>query len=96
MIQSLRDRSPLLPSTDTLDRLGLAARSAVGRWAYAALLGGISDEQLKVYDQLLIVVPAIGQTRFEWLRETAVEGSSAFGPFDEHLIPQPAFEKNQE
>jgi hypothetical protein len=46
IIQSLRDRSALLPSVDTLDRIGLGGRTIARRRATAAILDGISIEQL--------------------------------------------------
>jgi len=71
MIQSLRDRSALLPSADTLDRIGLGGRTIARRRANAAILDGISIEKLTAIDNLLVLDSVIGQTRFGWLRETA-------------------------
>ncbi len=77
MIQALRDRSALLSSTDTIDRIGRAGRSIARRRANAALLDGLATEQLAAFDNLLVLDSVIGQTRFGWLRETAEAPGSA-------------------
>ena len=54
--------------TDTLDRIGRAARVVARRRMEASLLDGFTSERLATLDGLLIVDPAIRQTRFAWLR----------------------------
>ena len=71
IIAALRDRHVLLPAPDTIERLGLAARSIARRRAEAALISDLSAEKLQMLDGLLKVDPAIGQTRFHWLRSAA-------------------------
>ncbi|SEE77698.1 Transposase and inactivated derivatives, TnpA family [Rhizobiales bacterium GAS191] len=68
MIAALRERQALLPAVDTLDRIGRAARAMARRRMQAALLNGLGPEQVGMLDSLLFVDPAIGMTRFAWLR----------------------------
>ena len=71
IVAALRDRRVLLPAPDTIERLGLAARSIARRRAEAALISDLSSERLQMIDGLLNVDPVIGQTRFHWLRSAA-------------------------
>ncbi len=68
IIAAFRERKTVLPATDTLDRIGRAARVVARRRMEAALLDGFSSEELATFDGLLGVDPAIRQTRFAWLR----------------------------
>jgi TnpA family transposase len=68
IIAAFRERKSVLPATDTLDRIGRAARVVARRRMEAALLDGFSSEELATFDGLLAVDPAIRQTRFAWLR----------------------------
>ncbi len=63
-----RERGSLLPAIDTIERIGLAARAIARRRAERALIEEISVDTLQSLDKLLEVDPAIGQTRFHWLR----------------------------
>lgn len=67
-IAEFRERKLLLPATDTLDRIGRAARVIARRRMEAALLDGLTSEGLATLDGLLTVDPTIRQTRFAWLR----------------------------
>ncbi len=67
-VAAFRERRSVLPATDTLDRIGRAARVVARRRMEAALLGGLTPEGLATLDGLLTVDPAIRQTRFAWLR----------------------------
>jgi hypothetical protein len=58
----------VLPATDTLDRIGRAARVVARRRMEAALLDGLTPGGLAALDGLLAVDPIIRQTRFAWLR----------------------------
>jgi hypothetical protein len=68
IIAAFRERKSVLPATDTLDRIGRAARVVARRRIEAALLDSFSSEELATFDGLLAVDPAIRQTRFAWLR----------------------------
>ncbi|MCV3211472.1 Tn3 family transposase [Mesorhizobium sp. YC-39] len=67
-VSMFRERGSLLPSIDTIERIGLAARAIARRRAERALIEEISVDTLQSLDKLLEVDPAIGQTRFHWLR----------------------------
>ena len=58
----------MLPASDTLDRIGRAARVVARRRMETALLDGLSSEELATFDGLLAVELAIRRTRFAWLR----------------------------
>ncbi len=68
IVSMFRQRGSLLPSIDTIERIGLAARAIARRRAERALIEEISVGTLQSLDKLLEVDPAIGQTRFHWLR----------------------------
>jgi len=67
-VAMFRDHGSLLPSIDTIERIGLAARAIARRRAERTLIEEISVDTLQSLDKLLEVDPAIGQTRFHWLR----------------------------
>jgi hypothetical protein len=68
MIAAFQERKSVLPASDTLDRIGRAARVVARRRMEAALLDGLSSEELATIDGLLAIDPVIRQTRFAWLR----------------------------
>lgn len=68
IVARLRARKVLLPAAETVERIGLAGRALARRRAEAALVAGLPDATLQRLDDLLKVDPAIGQTRFHWLR----------------------------
>ncbi len=68
VVNEYRRRNVLLPSAHAVEKIGLAGRAIARRQAEATLLNGFSEEQLETFDALLKVDPAIGQTRFNWLR----------------------------
>ncbi|MDL7269277.1 Tn3 family transposase [Escherichia coli] len=68
VIAAFRERKALLPSQHAIEKIGIAARAVARRRAESALLSDLDSEKLKTLDALLAVDPAIGQTRFHWLR----------------------------
>lgn len=68
IIAAFTERKSVLPATDTLDRIGRAARVIARQRMEAALLDGLTSEGLATIDELLTVDPTIRQTRFAWLR----------------------------
>ena len=68
VLATFRERRVLLPVTNVIERMGLAARAIVRRRAEVALIADLDPEKLQTFDGLLVVDPAIGQTRFHWLR----------------------------
>ena len=68
IITTFRERRVLLPAANMIERMGLAARAIARRQAEAALITDLDPETLGTLDGLLAVDPAIGQTRYHWLR----------------------------
>ena len=68
VISAFRQRGALLPSQAAIETIGLAGRAIARRRAEITLLEDIAAEKLEALDALLHVDPAIGQTRFYWLR----------------------------
>jgi TnpA family transposase len=67
-VEAFRSRNVLLPSTDKLERIGTAGRAVARKRVQTSLLEGLMPERLEAFEQLLMVDPAIRQTRFAWLR----------------------------
>ena len=76
-IAAFRSRNVLLPSPDKLERIGTAGRAVARKRVQTSLLEGLTPERLEAFEQLLIVDPAIRQTRFAWLR--ALPEAPSFG-----------------
>lgn len=68
VVGAFRERKALLPSQHSIEKIGIAARALARRRAETALLLDLDPEKLGTLDILLDVDPAIGQTRFHWLR----------------------------
>lgn len=77
LIDELRRRHIILPSPDTLERVGLAGRAQARRKAAEDLLALITPSQLEVVDQLLINDPALRKSPLAWLREFPESPSAA-------------------
>jgi len=67
IVAAFRERKCVLPATDTLDRIGRAARVVARRRMEVAMLEGLTPDWLAAFDGLLTVDHAIRQTRFAWL-----------------------------
>jgi hypothetical protein len=68
IVTELRRRGVLLLPDAALEKIGIAGRAIARQRAEAALLEGLAPDQLDSLDTLLIVDPAIQQTRLAWLR----------------------------
>jgi TnpA family transposase len=68
MVTELRHRGVLLLPDAALKKIGIAGRAIARQRAEAALLEALAPDQLDSLDTLLIVDPAIQQTRLAWLR----------------------------
>ena len=68
VIGAFRERRALLPSQRSIEKIGIAGRALARRRAETTLISGLAPETLATLDGLLTVDPAIGQTRFHWLR----------------------------
>ncbi|MET3524807.1 hypothetical protein ABID25_006678, partial [Mesorhizobium abyssinicae] len=56
------------PSLHSIEKIGLGGRAIARRRAEKEIVEGIPPDRLTSLDRLLEVDPAIGQTRFHWLR----------------------------
>ncbi|NBJ13943.1 Tn3 family transposase [Microvirga arsenatis] len=68
VVNELRRRGALLLPDAALEKIGLAGRAIARQRAEAALLNGLSVDQIEQLEALLLVDPAIQQTRLAWLR----------------------------
>jgi len=68
IIGTFQERRVLLPVTNMVERMGLAAPAIARRRAEAALIADLDQQKLQALDGLLEVDPTIAQTRFHWLR----------------------------
>ena len=68
VVAAFRTRKALLPSQHSIEKIGIAARAIARRRAETALTSDLDPEKLEALDRLLEVDPAIGHTRFHWLR----------------------------
>ena len=77
LIAELRRRHIVLPSPDTLERIGLAGRAQARRKAAEDLLAAISPSQLERIDQLLNNDPKLKKSPLAWLRDIPESPSAA-------------------
>jgi hypothetical protein len=77
LVAGLRDRRIVLPSPETLERVGLAGRARARRRAADDLLARISSEQLARVDKLLVNDPDLKMTPLAWLRDIPESPSAA-------------------
>jgi TnpA family transposase len=68
IVNELRRRGVLLLPDAALEKIGLAGRAIARQRAEAALLNGLSTDQMEQLETLLLVDPAVQQTRLAWLR----------------------------
>ena len=68
IVNELRCRGVLLLPDAALEKIGLAGRAIARQRAEAALLDGLSTDQMEQLETLLLVDPAVQQTRLAWLR----------------------------
>ncbi len=68
VVNELRRRGALLLPDAALEKIGLAGRAIARQRAEAALLEGLSADQIEQLEALLLVDPAVQQTRLAWLR----------------------------
>jgi TnpA family transposase len=68
IVHELRRRGVLLLPDAALEKIGLAGRAIARQRAEAALLDGLSTDQMEQLETLLLVDPAVQQTRLAWLR----------------------------
>lgn len=68
LIQALKDRHLVLPSMDTIERLGLKGRARARRQAASILYDGLTEDLRGRLQDLLANDPVLGQSRLTWLR----------------------------
>ncbi|WP_445504325.1 Tn3 family transposase [Microvirga sp. G4-2] len=68
VVNELRRRGALLLPDAALEKIGIAGRAIARQRAEAALLDGLSVDQIEQLEALLLVDPAVQQTRLAWLR----------------------------
>jgi len=69
LIEELRARHVILPAVSTLERLGWETRRRAQQQVFTTRTEGLSDEQRKQLDALLVVPTDGRRTRLSWLRE---------------------------
>ena len=67
IVSTFRNRSALLPSLHSIEKIGLGGRAIARRRAERALIEAMPLATLEALDGLLEVDPSIGQTRFHWM-----------------------------
>jgi hypothetical protein len=68
VVNELRRRGVLLLPDAALEKIGFAGRAIARQRAEAALLNGLSVDQMEQLEALLVVDPAIQKSRLAWLR----------------------------
>ena len=66
----------VLPSADTLERIGLAGRARARRLSAQAVNDALDDERKQALNALLAYDPSLGRSRLTWLR-TSPQSTSA-------------------
>jgi TnpA family transposase len=69
MLDRLRAANVLIPAAAVLERIGLAARVRARKRAFQALTDGLTDTERRSLETLLVTDPAVGRSRFAWLRD---------------------------
>jgi TnpA family transposase len=69
LLEELRARHVLLPAVSTLERLGWETRRRAQQQVFTTLTQGLSQEQKKQLDMLLVVPTDGRRTSLSWLRE---------------------------
>ncbi len=69
LIEELRARHVILPAVSTLERLGWETRRRAQQQVFTTLTEGLSEEQRKQLDALLVVPTDGRRTPLAWLRE---------------------------
>ena len=69
IIAALRSERIILPVAAVIERAGAAGRARARQRVAEALLAGLTDEQLRALDGLLVIDPKTGFTRLAWVKE---------------------------
>ena len=68
ILNSLRSAKIILPSPETIKRVGLAGRAKARKQAATALVAGLDPAQITAIDALLVNDHDLGNSRLAWLR----------------------------
>ena len=68
LLQNIREVRVVLPSIDTLERIGISGRARARRHAAQALNDALSEDQKEALKSLLSNNPDLGLSRLAWLR----------------------------
>jgi hypothetical protein len=69
IVAALRSKRIILPVAAVNERAGAAGRARARQRVAEALLAGLTDEQLRALDELLVIDPKTGFTRLAWVKE---------------------------
>ena len=69
VVDGIRAARIVLPSPDTLERVGLAGRARARKLAAATLIAPLTAEQITGLDALLVNDPALKRSPLAWLRD---------------------------
>lgn len=77
LVDAIRTRDIVLPSTDTLERIGIAGRARARRLAATSIVGELSGIQKRQLSDLLNVDPKYRKSPLAWLRAMPYSNSAA-------------------
>ena len=69
MLHGIRDARIILPSPDTIERIGLAGRARARKQAAETVIAALTPEQIAGLDALLVNDPTLKRTPLAWLRD---------------------------
>ena len=68
LLQKIREARIVLPSIDTLERIGISGRARARRHAAQSLIDALSEDQKEALNALLSNNPSLGLSQLAWLR----------------------------
>jgi hypothetical protein len=87
VVDGLRASKLILPSPDTIERVGLAGRARARKLAADTLIAPLTQKQLAGLDALLINDPTLKRTPLAWLRDLPeAPGASNINEIIERLV----------
>lgn len=72
MIAALRSAHIILPGAAVIERIAIAGRARARKRAAAALIAGLSHDDIARLDGLLVIDSSVGMTPFAWLKAMPV------------------------
>ena len=77
VIDGLRSNHLILPSADTIERVGLAGRARARKQAAEAILASLTADQIELIDRLVINDATLQKTPLAWLRDSPESPSAS-------------------